>query len=450
MKNKILTATLAATCWLAYSACEDGKDEYLNDFSTILSFRNCDEIPLTVYRTGENSNYQLIVNKSGVSSNNTAFASIEIMDEATLSIYNAENGKSYKKYPEDCYSFNGNKLIEFGATESYQTRDITLLTEKILENNQKDNNYVIPFMLYNGSDSINAERKYVFVKPSVIVPTVFFEKTGYNLNTVSDAASGNEVGLNLPVGFSTDNKWNFNCEIATDENLLAEYNEANGVDYAILPNNAYQMSGNGTVSFTPGNNTSDLNITINRSQLSYGNFVLPLKLTSCSSEYFEVDENNHTCLFGVSYVPDESKLHKVALDRSMISIYPNREVEGSIDEMLDGNPDTYYHSDYAYEPGLPQYIQIALPESHTALMFEYQVRHNNNNGAPQQITILGSMDGENFSKIMTINEGLPTQTREKYKSPVLVGKEFKHVRVRVEATPAGNSFAFAEFSLHVN
>ena len=285
MKNKILTATLAATCWLAYSACEDGKDEYLNDFSTILSFRNCDEIPLTVYRTGENGNYQLIVNKSGSGLNNTASASIEIMDDATLSIYNAENGKSYKKYPDDCYSFNGNKLVEFGATDSYQTRDITLVTEKILENNEKESNYVIPFMLYNGSDSINAERKYVFVKPSVIVPTVSFERTGYNMNTISDATVENEVKLNLPVAFSTDNKWTFDCKIATDETLLSAFNEANGVDYAILPESAYKMSGDGTISFTPGNNTSDLDITVNRSQLSYGNFVLPLRLTECTSPY---------------------------------------------------------------------------------------------------------------------------------------------------------------------
>ncbi len=45
MKNKILTTTLVAACWLTYSACEDGKDEFLNDFTTILSFRNYDEIP---------------------------------------------------------------------------------------------------------------------------------------------------------------------------------------------------------------------------------------------------------------------------------------------------------------------------------------------------------------------------------------------------------------------
>ena len=84
------------------------------------------------------------------------------------------------------------------------------------------------------------------------------------------------------------------------------------------------------------------------------------------------------------------------------------------------------------------------------VMFEYQVRHNNNNGAPQRISVLGSMDGITFSKIMTIMEGFPTATKGTYKSPILVGKEFKHIRLVVESTPAGNSFALAELKLHVN
>ena len=65
MKNKLLTIALTAACCLTYIACDDNKDEFLDEFSTILSFRNCDEIEVEVYNTGENGEYQLIVNKSG-------------------------------------------------------------------------------------------------------------------------------------------------------------------------------------------------------------------------------------------------------------------------------------------------------------------------------------------------------------------------------------------------
>ena len=63
-------------------------------------------------------------------------------------------------------------------------------------------------------------------------------------------------------------------------------------------------------------------------------------MTQCSSPYFEINPNKQSCLFGISYVPDESKLHPVTLSRDMTAIHPNREVEGKIDYMFDGNPDT--------------------------------------------------------------------------------------------------------------
>lgn len=176
MKNKLLTIALTAACCLTYIACDDNKDEFLDEFSTILSFRNCDEIEVEVYNTGENGEYQLIVNKSGTQLGTVTRASIDVMDKALLEIYNEQNGKDYQLYPEDCYVFNGDKQIEFGPNDTYQTRSVTLITDKILESNQQEGNFVIPFILQNSADSINAERKYVFLKPAVIVPNVAFEK----------------------------------------------------------------------------------------------------------------------------------------------------------------------------------------------------------------------------------------------------------------------------------
>lgn len=119
----------------------------MDEFSTILSFRNCDEIEVEVYNTGENGEYQLIVNKSGTQLGTVTRASIDVMDKALLEIYNEQNGKDYQLYPEDCYVFNGDKQIEFGPNDTYQTRSVTLITDKILESNQQEGNFVIPFIL---------------------------------------------------------------------------------------------------------------------------------------------------------------------------------------------------------------------------------------------------------------------------------------------------------------
>ena len=44
---------LAVSLLFTQSACEDGKDEFLSDFSTILYFRDSGAISMTLYKTGE-------------------------------------------------------------------------------------------------------------------------------------------------------------------------------------------------------------------------------------------------------------------------------------------------------------------------------------------------------------------------------------------------------------
>ena len=75
--------------------------------------------------------------------------------------------------------------------------------------------------------------------------------------------------------------------------------------------------------------------------------------------------------------------------------------------------DTYYHSNWSGVAPMPHWIQITLPKESTAVSIGYQVRHNNNNGAPLQYTLLGSLNGTDFSKITTVTENLPTATKSK-------------------------------------
>ena len=63
--KKILMISLLFSLTVGFVACDDNKDEYLSDYSTIVYFRNSGEIPLTLYKTGEDTEYQLTVNKSG-------------------------------------------------------------------------------------------------------------------------------------------------------------------------------------------------------------------------------------------------------------------------------------------------------------------------------------------------------------------------------------------------
>ena len=93
--KKILMISLLFSLTVGFVACDDNKDEYLSDYSTIVYFRNSGEIPLTLYKTGEDTEYQLTVNKSGSDLASVTDVEVAVLDDAALDAYNAQNGTSY-------------------------------------------------------------------------------------------------------------------------------------------------------------------------------------------------------------------------------------------------------------------------------------------------------------------------------------------------------------------
>lgn len=447
MRKKIIIASLALALLLAHTACDDNKDEYLSDFSTILYFRNSGELPMNLYRTGDDADYQLTVNKAGSQLGTSTEVTAVVMDAAALAVYNAEQLTHFRALPANCYELVGDTKLIFGSSDLSKQIDVVLKPDVIytLPELPDGESYVLPMQLINSVDSINSKKNTVFLKPQIMVPTVYFSQSGYVQNFLTDEGPS-EIQLSLSVTIPLPSKWNFDCAIESDEELLNAYNRENNCDYALLPTG--QLSPG--VSFTPnGNMMENFDITVKREGLIYGNYVLPLRLVSATKPQFVIDEERNTCLYGVSYVPLESKLRSVNLTPQMISYYPTTLNEGSVAEMLDGKEDTYFHSQYAPVVALPHYIQVELPKESTAFLFEYKTRHNNNNGAPQVIVVYGSADGVKFSRMTTIDSGLPAATKTSYKSPVFAGKPFKYLRISVEKTPS-SSFAMAEFRLSVN
>lgn len=450
MKKKIIFASLVAAFLMTHTACEDEKSDYLSDFSTILSFRNSGEIPLDIYSTGDDTEYKVVVSKGGSELKASTEVSVGVMDDAALAIYNAEQWTSYKALPATCYELKGDAKLAFAASDMYKTVDVILKTELIkgLPALKSGEAYVLPLQLQNSKDSINSKIGLAFIKPNVVIPSVFFSKSGYTQNFFSDNGPV-KMNFTLPVEISVPSNWEFSCGLTIDQTLLDEYNTENECDYALLPPASYTM--NTTVNFTNDKESvKEATIEVDRTDLDYGNYVLPVRLSSCTKPQFAIDADKSTSLYAISYVPDASKLSKVALTAGMITHFPATTGDGTvIGGMLDGDPETMFHSSYSADP-LPHWIQVELPKESTAVSISYQVRHNNNNGAPQQFTLSGSMDGVNFSKLATVTDGLPAEKSGKYTSPVCVGKPFKYLRVIVEKTPAGNSFAFAEFSMSTN
>ena len=82
--------------------------------------------------------------------------------------------------------------------------------------------------------------------------------------------------------------------------------------------------------------------------------------------------------------------------------------EGSYAALLDGEYTTFFHSSWSAAVADDHYLQAEIEEPVTDFYFYFKKRSQNNNNRPTDIVITASNDGETFSDVTEINEGLPT------------------------------------------
>ena len=128
-KNTLLLGSLMSLMLLTQTACEDNKDEYISDYSTVLYFKNSGDVPVTLYRTGEDDNYKLVIDKAGSDLKAQTEVTATVLDNTALAIYNSENGTNYHLLPANCYEVAENSVVSFGSSDLYKVVDVTMKTE---------------------------------------------------------------------------------------------------------------------------------------------------------------------------------------------------------------------------------------------------------------------------------------------------------------------------------
>ena len=125
--------------------------------------------------------------------------------------------------------------------------------------------------------------------------------------------------------------------------------------------------------------------------------------------------------------------------------------------MLDGDVNTFFHSDWHGVVNDPHYLEVDMGEGKSISEFSlsYTRRMNNNNNRATEIIIEGSNDGENFTAIRTLTEaedGLPTLAgNDSYTSPLInCGADYRYIRFTISKVNNGTIFfTFSEFGLGV-
>lgn len=445
-KINYITLSLLALLTLM-SACEgSGKDEYLDDYACLLYFRNSGLQETNIYTTGEDAAYPVVINKAGSDKYAQADATVAIMDQLQIAIYNEKNGTDYEPLPSSCYTLD-NTSFHFDAKNENQIINVSLKTNDIALLPEAD--YILPLVMTSNS-KVNEDKNMFILKPKIFTPSVAFETTGYQGNTISDEETG-DIEITIPVTLPLDNQWTFDCTVTVNEQLLTEYNTENNTHYALLPSEYYTL--NPTASFIPGENKANLSFTVKRDALAYGKFVLPLQLTNCSMSTFVINPEKNTCLYGFNYVPSKDKFTAMTLDDTIVTSN-SPAAEGSIANLFDGALDTYFHSVYDGSLGTDvYYLQIVLPENnYMGFYFEFTDRNNNSNGNPNDLLIAVSLDGTNYTNIDEIkgeDDKLVSTAGGVYQSDAILSpSQFKYIRLYNAKNNVGSEyFVYAEFKL---
>jgi hypothetical protein len=452
-KRLFLYIAILSAVTAALSACEDHRSDNMEEFQTMVYFRNGGEQSLTLFRTGEDGFYRIPVCKSGRNLSGTANAVIIPFDEAQMSMYNIQYETDYALIPSSLYTFtdeNRSPLgeqtkveLSFGPEDSYKVVNVAIKTvalSALMEANP-DKQYVLGMQVFADSN-VSKDINLIVLKPDVEVPEVSLVTSGveayrYTSSSPLTQTYHNTITLNME-----ENLWDFNCTIApASAEWLADFNYSNGKNYDLLPASQYILSTT-TVAFKKGELDASFDIEISREGMDMlKEYAIPILITGCSKSEFVVNQKKNAYILNLRLDPDQ-----ITLTSDMVSVSCSHNGDGGgAPALVDGDVTTYWHSVYSTHNGDPvygEYVDIALKSPLKSIVLSYCTRHNNNNGIPTHIQVY-VRESETASWTMIGDEQTDEMSSASTAqwvtlSAMKADKSFKYIRMAIVEAASGD------------
>ena len=274
------------------AACSESKydiDQLVpEEYHKILYVNNSGKQEVTLYDTDADNLYTLSVIKSGSDPSLTAAANILVLTQAELDAkYSEPEAVNYQLIGADAYSLAASS-VDFSSADRYKLVTISLKPQVVkaaIESNP-DAVWVLPLKVTSETDSINAEKNELFLQlKAVITPAVGFTDPTlvvqqYQYGSVST------ITQKVKFGLDTNNLWDLTAKLVVDNDYVQEYNRDNGTNYKTLPEGSYTVPE--TAVLPSGTTTLELEVLVNGSQLTPGDYMLPVKVAEVSQ--FEISE----------------------------------------------------------------------------------------------------------------------------------------------------------------
>ena len=436
-----LFAVLCAACLCGLWGCEDNRGQYLDEYDTLVYFRNGGEQAITLYSVGNNARYRIPVCKGGSVLDAVASARIVPMDQTQLDIYNMANETRYVQMPAECYDFLSATELDFTASDLYRVAEVELKTDRIREWQEADGDgsrLVLALQVYS-EQKVSRDINRLILVPEVDVPVVSFGLNGADVYTFTpDSPENNALSSTLTLNMPASSvEWEFDCTVESlGQEWLDAYNAEKGTDYALLPADKYVLPG--AIHFGVGKAEVPFEVIVNRTGfVPFEYYAVPIRLASCSKPELKIDED----AVYLAVVRLEPSLETIALTEAMLSSPYTHSGDGQgIPALIDGDAsaNSWWHSYYGGGPvGDPlygYYIDVALTSPLNVVRFSYCTR-SNPNGVPATVRIGVSNDGENWEMIGEVNSGLPTGGLEWGVLPTFFSEtSFTYVRFGIAAS----------------
>lgn len=381
MKTKYLGyAMLGLTLIGASSSCSEEYNIYSDDYATVVGIKNSGANSLTVYSAFETTQFPITVRKGGWNNEEAATFKVRVMSEAEFEAWRSASGAGYSYIPNNCYSIGGQNSLETAVTipagESYTTVNVDVYSEALGEfmKNADTSLFtpVIPVMLESEGSGVNADNAECFIIPEYTQPTVGFLNGGFHL------IPNGESSFTLDLGLPFTSEWDLNCTVEVDPTLL----EGGLLTYGLMPADAY--TGVGSVQLNKGDESAEMTINIDMEKAGFRN-AIPLRITTLDREGFVL--RNETAIVAI----DNAAPYKIAMRADMVYSNDGIDWDGQgIPGLIDGNPSTYFHTNYGghnVEDPYGSYLEITYDKPITDFGFDFTVRQGINNGIINRVVM---------------------------------------------------------------
>lgn len=361
MKKIFYTALLPLSLLPLMQGCaeDDLQDYFPAEYHKILYILESGEQNVTLYNTGELTDYTFSVCKAGSDPSLSANVDIEVMSQSDVDdMYTFNEGVPYQIIPSGSYTI-GQSQLSFGASETSKQVSISIDPVQVaaaMEAASADTRWLLPLQAVSETDSVNSDKNsYILLISSVITPPVGFRSTGVQSYT-HDFTSGPFSASNTFGLLTVQNSWEVTAALSVDANYVTEYNEQHNTNYQIPSAGTYTVPSN--VSLAADAQDANVDISIDFGDAKSGYYMLPLRLSDVSR--FELSADAAVWAPLVRLVGKRFDRTGWTATGCTEELTGEGDFNGRFLDAIDGDINTYWHASWQSSPDsqLPHWMVL--------------------------------------------------------------------------------------------